>query len=150
MKTHSILTSLTIDGSVKAVWDVITQPKLYIGYTDDIAVSHERIELGSTIAVTIGPSFYRTTYTSEVTHFEDGVGFDLEGSSEKGWRGSVRIRLTVLASDITEVTRHKEFEVPPGRFWSILVKLFLRRRYRKTEESELYAIKKIAESRSGL
>jgi hypothetical protein len=129
---------------MEVVWDIITQPKLYVAYSDEISVSHERIELGSTLKVTIGPSFYRTTYTSEVTHFENGVGYDMEGSSQKGWKGSVRIRLTELEPNVTSITRQKDFEVPSGKFWSILVRLFLRRRYQRTEEAELQAIKKLA------
>ncbi|MHA1960747.1 MAG: hypothetical protein ACW99U_10970 [Candidatus Thorarchaeota archaeon] len=91
MRTYRIYTSMVVNKSIEIVWDIITQPKLYIGYTDEIEVSHERIELGSSVAVTIGPSFYITTYTSEIAYFQYGVGFNMEGSSEKGWKGSVKI-----------------------------------------------------------
>lgn len=139
--------SIEINRPASVVWDVVVQPQQYITYSDKFRFSDEKLGLGSTAEVTIGPSWHQVTYRAEVTEYEEGKSYTMEGKSSQGWRGRIQVYLTSDGPNITRITRVKEYELRLSIFSNLLNSLFFKRRYTKTEDRELQQIKRLAESK---
>lgn len=142
-----IQNSIEINRPASDVWDIVIQPQKYITYSDEFRFSDQKLRLGSTAEVTIGPSWYQVTYRAKVTEFEEGKSYTLEGRSSQGWESRLHVYLDSDRPNTTRVTRVKEYELPLSIFSGLVNSLFFKRRYTKMEKRELQQIKRLAEGK---